>query len=354
MNVSELEQLTRWIDAEIITKQVLQLYGAIRDILQANTRQSQGQPFEEEKNQLIGVISKVPLESLTTEQLNLLKEFGIGDHVGDEAVSKLEDILFRNAIDLATAVERLNSIIEDLQGGIDRSQKLQTALEGIRPPEPEIEGKVLVRLTFSGDARIANIVDLRDWSETWLDIGRGIAMLNDSSPEELQVVGAGEGSIVIELAVAYGIAKTISSILLEALKVVEKVADIKKKALEIKELKLSNVKIVKELEAEADKERETGVAKIADQLTARKKGVDQGDKIEAFRRAVTKLVNFVERGGDVDCVLPLEEATAEGAEEKPEPKEIKQLRTTFKEIRQLEFQLKQLEDRKETPPAEST
>ena len=130
---------------------------------------------------------------------------------------------------------------------------------------------------------------------------------------------------------------------------VEKVADIQKKALEIKALKLSNSKIVKELEEEASKQRDTGIQQIADKLAARKKGIDQGDKIEAFRRAVTKLVNFVERGGDVDCVLPLEEATGDNPEEKPEPKEIKQLRTTFKEIRQLEFQLKQLEDRKEGP-----
>ncbi|MBC8064480.1 MAG: hypothetical protein H7Y17_06605 [Chlorobia bacterium] len=349
MNVSELSQLTRWIDEEIVAYEVLPLYEALRAILQANSRQSQ-QPFEEEKNQLIAVVSKVPLESLSTEQLALLQDFGIGHHVGEEAVTKLEDILFRNAIDLATAVERLDSIVADLQKGIERSQTLQKALEGIAPPEPDIKGKVLVRVTFSGEARIANIVDLREWSDTWFEIGRGVAMLNDSTPEEVRVVGAGEGSLIIELAVGYGIAKTISSILLEALKVVEKVVDIQKKALEIKALKLSNSKIVKELEDEARKQRDTGIEQIADKLAARKKGADQGDKIEAFRRAVTKLVGFVEKGGNVDCVLPLEEATEENGDEKPVPKEIKQLRTTFKEIRQLEFQLKQIEDRKEVPP----
>ena len=349
MNVSELNQLTGWIDDEIVAKEVLPLYEALRAILQANSRQSQ-QPFEEEKNQLIAVVSKVPLESLSTEQLALLQDFGIGHHVGEEAVTKLEDILFRNAIDLATAVERLDAIVVDIQKGIERSQALQNALKGIGPSEPDIEGKVLVRVTFSGDARIANIVDLREWSDTWFEIGRGVAMLNDSTPEEVQVVGAGEGSVVIELAVGYGIAKTISLILLETLKVVEKVVDIQKKALEIKALKLSNSKIVKDLEDEARKQRDTGIEQIADKLAARKKGADQGDKVEAFRRAVTKLVGFVEKGGDVDCVLPLEEATEVNADEKPEPKEIKQLRTTFKEIRQLEFQLKQIEDRKDVPP----
>ncbi|MDQ6765321.1 MAG: hypothetical protein M3Z22_04370 [Verrucomicrobiota bacterium] len=350
MNVSELNQLTHWIDNEIVAKEVLRLYEALRDILQANSRQSQKQPFEEQKNQLIGVILQIPVESLSTEQLALLNEFGIGHHVGQEAVAELEDILFRNAIDLATAVERLNVIVEELRTGIERSQTLQKSLDGIAPSESAIEGKVLIRVTFSGDAKITNIVDLREWSDTWYDIGRGVAILNDSTPEEVQVVGAGEGSVVIELAVGYAVAKTISSILLEALKVVEKVVDIQKKALEIKALKLSNSKIAKELEDEARQQRDTGIEQIADKLTARKKGADQGDKIEAFRRAVTKLVGFVERGGDVDCVLPLEEVTQENTEEKPERREIKQLRTTFKQIRQLEFQLKQIEDRKDTPP----
>ena len=254
---------------------------------------------------------------------------------------------------LQLAVQRLNSIVEDVQAGIEKSKKLKEALPDTDQPEAKLEGKVLLRVTFAGEARIANIVDLRKWSEIWFEIARGIAMLNDSSPEEVQVVGAGVGSIVIELAVGYGIAKTVSAILLEALKVVEKVTDITKKAVEIKALKLSNAKIVKELEEEAKKQRDTGIEKIADKLTARKAGSEQGDKIEAFRRAVTKLVNFVERGGDVDCVLPLEEPTTEDAEEKPEPREVKQLRRTFKELRQLEFQLKQLEDHKEAPPAES-
>jgi hypothetical protein len=207
---------------------------------------------------------------------------------------------------------------------------------------------------FSGDARIANIVDLRAWSNIWFDIGRGLTMLNDSSPEEVQVVGAGEGSVVIELAVGYGIAKTISLILLEALKVVEKVADITKKALEIRALKLSNTKIAKELEDAAKLEKETGIDRIADKVatTNRKKDTDQGDKFVAFRKAVTELVNFVQKGVEVDCVLPLEEATVENTDEKPEPKEVKELRATFREIRQLEFQLKQLEDRKETSPVD--
>lgn len=306
MNVSELDQLTHWIDEEIIANEVLPRYEALRAVLQANSRQAQKQSFEEEQRKLIEALSSVHLESLSTEQLNLLREFGIGDHVGEEAVSKVEDILFRNVIDSATAVQKLDPIVEDIQKGIDRSEKLQTALEGIIAPGPELHGKILVRVMFSGDARIADIVDLRGWSNIWFDIGRGLAMLNDSSPEEVQVVGAGEGSVVIELAVGYGIAKTISLILLEALKVVEKVADIRKKVVEIRALKLSNTKIAKELEEEAKLEKKNGIDRIADKVAAThlKKDSDQGDKLVAFRKAVTELVNFVEKGGEVDCGGP--------------------------------------------------
>jgi hypothetical protein len=144
MNVSELDQLTHWIDKEIIANEVLPLYEALRAVLQANSRQPQKQPFEEEQSRLIKALSSVHLESLSMEQLNLLREFGIGDHVGEEAVPELEDILFRNVIDSATAVQKLDPIVADIQRGIERSEKLQKALEGIIAPELELEGKILV------------------------------------------------------------------------------------------------------------------------------------------------------------------------------------------------------------------
>jgi len=56
------------------------------------------------------------------------------------------------------------------------------------------------------------------------------------------------------------------------------------------------------------------------------------------------MVDFLEKGGEVDCVVPDEDDQTDVSEPKPDHRELKELRATFKEIRHLEIQLKQLED----------
>src|SRR5882724_6730535 len=107
VNVTELFGLTQWIDQAIKAKEIPQLYRNLHSVLQANaTGNRPQQPFEDQKNQLIAAISAVPLESLSTEQVNFLQKLGIGDHVGQGAVRNIEDILFRNVIDPATAAQK--------------------------------------------------------------------------------------------------------------------------------------------------------------------------------------------------------------------------------------------------------
>lgn len=348
MDISELIQLTMWIDREIKNEQIHQRYENLRQVLLANTRPNQAkQSFESQRDDLIQALAKVPLESLTTQQLAFLQKIGIGNNVGTDAVSRIEDILYRNALDVATAAQRLSEITQEVAEGIVRSDAIQSALDVTDPTEfaTELDGKIMVRVAFSHGAAITNVVDLKTWSNIWHEIGRGIAMIHDSSPEEIEVIGAGRGSVVIELAVAYGIAATISKIILEALKVTEKVLDIRKKAEEIRALKLGNDKIAKELDDEAEKEKSKGIRRISERVTKakRKKDTNEGDKIAAFDKAVKNLVDFVDKGGEVDCVVPNEQEQTPEGEAKPEHSELKELRATFKEIRHLEIHLKQLE-----------
>lgn len=349
MDISELIQLTRWIDREIRNEQIPQRYETLRQVLVANARPNQPrQPFESQRDELLTAIAKVPLETLTTQQLAYLQEIGIGHNVGAEAVSRIEDILFRNALDIATAGQRLGELTDEVKAGAAKSDEIQSALDATAETtefESGLDGKIMVRVAFSHGASISNVVDLKTWSNIWHEIGRGIAMIHDSSPEEIEVIGAGRGSIVIELAVAYGIATTISKIILEALKVTEKVLDIRKKAEEIRALKLGNDKIAKELDEEAEKEKAKGIRRISERVTKakRKKDTNEGDKVAAFDKAVKNLVDFVDKGGEVDCVVPAEKEPAPDGETKPEHSELKELRATFKEIRHLEIHLKQIE-----------
>ena len=100
MNVSELYKLTIWVSKEIEAAQIPSLYQALQQILQQNSQSSSKQPFEAQKDSLIKALEQVDLASLTKDQLAFLHELGIAEAVGDDGANAIEDVLYKNVIDL--------------------------------------------------------------------------------------------------------------------------------------------------------------------------------------------------------------------------------------------------------------
>jgi len=211
--------------------------------------------------------------------------------------------------------------------------------------EYESEDEVLIRVSFTGQATMSNVTDFKNWGNIWHEIGRGIAMAHNASPEDVKIIGATNGSIIIELATFAGIATTTSGIILAALKVTEKVLDIKLKAEEIKNLKLKNRKLATDMEKEAENEKKTGIEEISADIVKqlKLKPDTEGDKITALKKAVKNLVNFIESGGEVDFVIP---EIAESDEDEAISSNYGNLRITYQEIRQLEAKIKLLESKR--------
>ena len=147
------------------------------------------------------------------------------------------------------------------------------------------------------------------------------------------------------MAVIAGIATTTSGIILAGLKVAEKVLDIRKKAEEIRNMKLNNKKLANDIEKEAEKEKTLGIecitAEIIKKLKLKKDG--EGDKTNALDKSVKNLVDFIESGGEVDFIIPDEESEVEESENATP--NYGDLRVTFQEIRQLEAKIKLLESK---------
>lgn len=341
MNVSELFDLTYWVVSEIQNKNILQKYQALQEILQQHSQPNQQrQPFDSQKEDLINTLKGVPLASLTRDQLDFLSHLEIAQGVGDDGVNAVEEILYKNVIDVATSAQKLQEILQKVARGISKSNQIQQGLDGcVFEEEYEADNEVLMRVSFTGHAQMSNVTDFKSWGSIWYDIGRGIAMAHDASPEEIKIVGATKGSIIIELAVLATIATTTSAIILAALKVAEKVIDIRTKAEELRGLKMRNDKFAKELEAEAEHEKKAGIEEITASVVAElgiKEG--EGDKVKALDKAVKNLVNFIEKGGIVDFVIPDTGEEGEGKDD-----ENQKLRVAFQEIRRLESKITLLE-----------
>jgi len=310
MNVSELYSLTFWIEDEIVNTQIPQKYQALLQVLQQNAQPNQQkQPFERQRDDLIKTITKVPLNQLTKEQLLFLDALGIAKAVGEDGANQIKDILYINSLDIATAAQRIQEILNKLNQGIQKSKQIQSGLSNcVSLEEYEESDEVLIRVAFTGQAEMRNVVDFKKWGSIWHEIGRGVAMAHNGKPEDVKVIGATKGSIIIELATNPAIATTASVIIFFALKLAEKVLNIRMKAEELKGLKLKNKKLISELEKEAENEKQDGIEEICDKLVSELK-IDvngDGEKVNALRKAVKDLINFVEYGGEVDFLLPEE------------------------------------------------
>ena len=354
MNVSELFELTNWVQNEIVKTQIPQKYQKLQQVLQKNAQPNQQkQPFENERNDLIETIRKVPLNQLTKDQIEFLRNLGIAQAVGKEGVDVIEDILYKNALDIATDAQKIQEIYQRLNQGIQKVDQIKTGLQDcVLEEHYEIKEEVLIRVYFKENAKLSNVTDFKKWGNIWHEIGRGIAMAHDAAPEDIKIVGATSGSIVIEMATLASIASTTSIIILSALKVAERIIEILKKVEELRELKLNNMKLLKDLEDEAKKEKEKGADEIVDIIIDKLKlSKDaEGDKITALRKAVSNLVNFTELGGEVDFIVPEEDIEeSDEVEEKPEKSiDYSRIKQIASEIREIERKIKAL-----APPDET-
>jgi len=302
------------------------------------------QPFEKEKEDLFETLRNVNVELLSLEQISFLKELEVYDYINESAIDIINDILLDNTLDIATAVNKINEIIKIINQSTSKLKSIQTTLfdafnEDFENEVPE--GHILMRIYFKDGVAINNLSDFKKLSSVWYDIGRGIAMAQDKAPEDFKIIGAQTGSVIINLAVAVGIAKSVSFILLRTLKVAERFIEVLKKVEELKYLKLNNKKIELDLKKEAEEEKEKGIKSIIEavikelQLNPEK----DGEKISALDKAINKLVDFTRNGGLVDFVQPTED---DESTDKTLRKEIEKLKENMSEIRLLENKLKKI------------
>ena len=105
-------------------------------------------------------------------------------------------------------------------------------------------------------------------------------------------------------------------------------------------------KIAKQLDAEADKIKKDQAEDIKQKIIV-KFNINQegaGDKSIHLGSSVEKLLNFLDKGGEVDAWIPDDDTADEDIEYEEQPLQLRaDIRETFDEIRQLEGKLRLLE-----------
>jgi len=347
MQITEAYQLTKWIKNEIEDGQIIAKFEALFAVLDANAKRPNNQPaqpFEEQKNVLIDAITSININVLTLSQLHVLDILNINQNIGNHGKNKLEEIL-ANTLDIAHVAQQINTMKSEIQQGIKKSNQLNAALVPfVEEEEPEISlDQVLTRVIFEHDASVKDIKELRDWTSKWFDIGRGFAMANGQTPEDVKVIGGARGSLIIELALLATTALPIAKAINLTLDSMVKYRDYQLRAIEVRRLKEDSPSLADDFEEDAKRWEDRAQLlkkEIADEISGDIKQHFSNYKEEnqaELEKAVRTLVDFISKGGDVDCVIAEDAGDEESPDELTET--IRLLKADFSHIRELKEML---------------
>ncbi|HHX8342013.1 TPA: hypothetical protein ACVOYS_000658 [Vibrio alginolyticus] len=193
--------------------------------------------------------------------------------------------------------EVLSQVSVTISGGQNQEQLFQ-------------EGKILTRLRFHDEASISNVVDFERWGKSWHTIGRGFSMLHGYAPEDVEIVSAGKGSILIDLLANIDTINSIGEAINHLLDSVKHLVGIKvaissldalssKQARDAAEQKVYE-QMLEQLQSEQESALESNYDNIAKILIDK---VDGNPKsVAELRRAIKELDSFIQSGGDIEYI----------------------------------------------------
>lgn len=351
MLVSEVISLAKWVQENIQKARISEKYANLSNKLQQNINGNQT-PFEEERNELGRTLQAIQLNSLSDAQIRVLEDIGVRHAIANEGVNTLEEIFVRNVLDISTTKQKLDEQRQSIDHSTSWANSVQTALfEYFDENESEINSEyeeVVVRVRFTKEAGINHVTDLKEWSSVWYDILRGFALANNKSPEEFRFVGATSGSVIAMFA---GDPATVAALVLtieRGLAFANSIFELKANIRNLNNSTFDTKEAVASLNQSLEKEKQKAPDEIVAQIMreAEENTID-GEKRAALKIAVQKLLNFLEKGGEVDFVVPDE------IEQNDEPtdvdfeeafKQLSEIRSTVERIRETERDIKRLED----------
>ncbi|MEM5733080.1 hypothetical protein AAEI00_15360 [Shewanella algae] len=235
MLLSEMISLNSWIsDKESLFQPIAKL-AKLQQILNANiqarapnNRQSQAiQSFTEEKNEAIAAIRRLKLTELSKDQITCLSVHGADEYMGDLAAQRLKNA-FRDEVHdhayLAKQVGEAHSSLSQARAKISEVSKF------LRPYTNEIqeanylEDKARFSIIFKDGVKVDSLKDLELRSKEWSVIMHGIGVALDVPPNEFKVLGARNGSLVIDLFMCAAAIVPIGFILNRSLAILERFA----------------------------------------------------------------------------------------------------------------------------------
>lgn len=307
MEVIELYRLSEWFEGQYSNLQ--EKYTQLARVLKHNSTQTQQQPVEDLLKDLTHFLKRMPVEALSLQQLALLEKLGVEHLVGVKGARFVEESVKTTSYDPATAEIAIRTASDVLNQAAQRFSDYGTSIKQFGLAETSLQADTnhaTIRIVFKSGASMNNVKDWKDYSKEWHDILRGVAMSAGETPEDVKVVGASNGSLIMVLAgtatvttLLAVIAKNLTGISKNVISTKIAWEEYKQKAVVTETMEREHQKALKD-----QTDRGLRLAKEA-AIEALPAPID-GDAKNNLESAVEKILGFATKGGEIDFVAPLE------------------------------------------------
>lgn len=315
MNVDELYRLGTWYADQF--PELDRLYQALLDPLNHNAHQPNKRPVEEQLNNLIGYLANQRFDELSIEQLKILGSLGVDAYIGPEGSAYVEAAVRTSNYDPATAVQRLNEAIQAVNSTRGKLAAYVESMNNLEFDPDDVlaeEGLITIRIGFQNDVSIKNVTDWKESAKEWYDIIRGLAMACEESPEDIKLIGASTGSIILIMAGTAVFTALLAQISKHITTAAKGIIEVRIQIENLRRATILNDAIEAELK-KIEKERTDGAVTDIEKLLEGNVLVKAGDVSNALSASIKKLLIFREKGGTVDFVAPDVDETDEGGGE---------------------------------------
>lgn len=305
MIVDELYGLALWLENYV--EPSLPLYDRLAGVLEVNASQAQKAAVKEPLESLEEALKEMPVERLTSEQRDLLITNETLHYIGIDGLNTFRRVIREGNFDPATSAREAREAHNKVSNLVRLFKTLRQDILGVgvivqRPFT--VEDGVVTRVHFRDKANIGNVVDLKEWSGEWHDIARGLAIAAGEKPEDVRVIGASTGSLIVVLATSLLVAGVLTVLAKRANTIAKNVIDIMNAIEDLRHKKVLNATIEEAMRKQAKTIQDSGVKESVDDIK-QFLGKEISNEVEGqLKNAVKKYFEFTEKGGEVDMIAP--------------------------------------------------
>ncbi|WP_159821460.1 hypothetical protein [Colwellia sp. 20A7] len=329
METQELYQLATWITKGCEETELDKYFQALTIDLEAYAKDEKhikGAQYLNNKknrlNQIANALKQFPEIQLTDDQATLMKSLDIDTLFNEHSLKTLHGILQKDH-NFSFVISTIGNLNVSLKNALDKFSNILIYFKDLpysskKQDFKNPENKVFTRLTFKEKASISNFVELKTWSESWYNIARGYTIAQGKSPEEIEIIGAGNGSILIDLLANIEtinmICETINHIADFTLTSIEAWASYEGMKYIRDNQKNSDKQqvydeLLKEEKEKIEQDHEDQFKRITDKLI--KKYACKNECSNELKKAIKELSKFLDDGGNIKCITDSKSADNE-------------------------------------------